>query len=263
MLWKSFFLVVFPVACMGQSAKPPEFAEVKIPAGVYLDSDGTTTRIEALLMQRTDVTVSAWQACVAQGACSAAPLERDEQKGRCNGIHGRLDHPLNCVTWTEAATFCEWGGGRLPTATEWAYAASGGEPGKRYPWGNQDVDGTRANFCDVNCSRSLGTDGKNLDAWRKRGWITESADDGWSATSPAGSYPEGASSWGLLDMAGNVWQWTSTQAAMGKREVRGGSWDNPPPSLEIGKRLPWPETGADAGMGFRCVRGGSQNPQPN
>jgi formylglycine-generating enzyme required for sulfatase activity len=58
---------------------------------------------------------------------------------------------------------------------------------------------------------------------------------------------------GLLDMAGNVWQWTSANAGDGKREVRGGSWDNPPDALRTSKRLAWPEN-ADAGMGFRCVK---------
>jgi formylglycine-generating enzyme required for sulfatase activity len=54
-------------------------------------------------------------------------------------------------------------------------------------------------------------------------------------------------------MAGNVWQWTSVNAGDGKREVRGGSWDNPPDALRTSKRLAWPEN-ADVGMGFRCVK---------
>jgi formylglycine-generating enzyme required for sulfatase activity len=102
--------------------------------------------------------------------------------------------------------------------------------------------------------KRLGEDGKNLEEWEKRGWIDKTQNDGWSATSPVGTYPAGATPWGLLHIVGNVWQWKSADAGDGKREVRGGSWDNPPAALRIRKRLAWPED-ADAGMGFRCVKG--------
>jgi formylglycine-generating enzyme required for sulfatase activity len=204
-------------------------------------------------MAITDVTVEAYVKCTKASACPTDPASREEPMHRCAWKNGLVSHPINCVTWKEAAAFCAWVGGRLPTPTEWDYAATSGEPGKNYPWGESPPDGTHANYCDVNCPKALGEDGKNLEEWEKRGWIDKTQNDGWAATSPVGAYPAGATPWGLLDMAGNVWQWTSADAGDGKREVRGGSWDNPAAALRISKRLAWPED-ADAGMGFRCVK---------
>jgi formylglycine-generating enzyme required for sulfatase activity len=209
----------------------------------------------SLSIMKNLVTVKAFAACAASKACSEAGRDRDEPKERCNWKHERDSHPINCVTWAEAVQFCAWVSARLPTSAEWEYAATSGVVGRRYPWGDAPVDGSKANYCDVNCPSSLGVDGKNLVLWDQRGWIDRSQNDGFSATAPVGSYPRGATLWGLLDMAGNVWQWTSTEfGGPGLREVRGGSWDNPPVSLETTHRLGWPPDGADSGMGFRCAR---------
>ncbi len=242
---------------------------IQVPEGKYhlLEpiSDTTSKRTSAehrarkfqhmkpLWFAVTDVTVAAFEKCVDAGKCSGEVRSRDEGPARCNWRNQRFNHPLNCVTWPEAMQFCKWIGGRLPSTTEWEYAATSGNPNVTYPWGSNPVDGTRANYCDANCPKALGTDGKNLLAWEKRGWIDLSQDDGWASTSPVGTYQQGKTPWGLLDMAGNVWQWTSTQAGKDKREVRGGSWDNAPASLTTIRRLPWPESSADSGMGFRCV----------
>lgn len=105
---------------------------------------------------------------------------------------GYEDHPVVEVSWYGAAAYCSWAGGRLPTEAEWEYAARGPES-LQYPWGNT-FDGTRANYCDVNC---------NYD-WRDR-----TANDGSTRWTSVGSYPEGASWCGALDMAGNVWEWVN------------------------------------------------------
>ena len=236
---------------------------VRVPKGSYRELPSLPAKpdeehdhavtVGPMWMGMTDVTVSAYAKCAEAQACSASPSARDEAKPRCAWKNGLLTHPMNCVSWAEAAQFCKWIKGRLPTAAEWEYAATSGQFGKPYPWGDAPPDGSHANYCDVNCPKALGEDGKNLARWEKEGWIDRDQNDGWAATSPAGSYPAGTTPWGLLDMAGNVWQWTSSPAGDGKHEVRGGSWDNPAKALQTSKRLAWADR-PDAGMGFRCVK---------
>ena len=95
------------------------------------------------------------------------------------------------VSWYDAAEFCRWMGGRLPTEAEWEYAARAGGKDIKYPWGNE-FDGTKLNFAD----RSSGL------SWAKKEW-----DDGYKYTSPVGSFPP--NELGLYDMAGNVHEWCS------------------------------------------------------
>ena len=105
-------------------------------------------------------------------------------------------HPVVYVSWEDAKTFCEWRGGRLPTEAEWEKAARWDEKVQEsfaYPWGNQ-FDGSKLNYCDKNCQYN---------------WANESSNDRFETTAPVGSYPNGASPYGALDMAGNVSEWVN------------------------------------------------------
>ena len=110
--------------------------------------------------------------------------------------HGREDHPVVLVSYDEAAKYCAWRGRRLPTAAEFEKAARG-EEGLAYPWGNA-YEANKLN----------------------------SAVAGPGDTTPVGTYAEGASPFGLFDMAGNVFQWTSTPLDAEKMIVRGSAWDD-------------------------------------
>ena len=90
-------------------------------------------------------------------------------------------HPMVNVTWEDAGRFCIWAGGNFPTEAQWERAARGDKDPREYPWGNE-FDANR-----LQCSRSEVGDA--------------------NSTAPAGSHPSGASPFGCLDMAGNVWQW--------------------------------------------------------
>ena len=140
-----------------------------------------------------------------KGAYWAAP------RGPASDVGQKAEHPVTCLSWEDAVAFCQWAEVRLPTEAQWEKAARGTD-GRIFPWGNAEPDEKRCNF-----AMKVGD------------------------TTPVGSYPTGASPYGCLDMAGNVWEWTSSlyqgypydagdgredPAASGSRVLRGGSFVN-------------------------------------
>ena len=159
-----------------------------------------TVHVARFWIDQVEVTRGRYRACVAAGICFL-PLAADL------GNSAKDELPVSLVSWRQAAAYCHWVGKRLPTEAEWEKAARGGE-GRRYPWG--------AAF-----------DAGRLNAGYTRG------------PGAVGRYPSGASPFGVLDMAGNVWEWTSSlyrpypydasdgredPRATGARVSRGGSW---------------------------------------
>jgi formylglycine-generating enzyme required for sulfatase activity len=144
--------------------------------------------LDAFWIDRTEVTRGQFDRCVRSGACDY-PLE----KWGALYDPGKAEYPVNEVTWDQAKAYCEWAGRRLPTEAEWEKAARGTDR-RRYPWGNETPDGSRLNFCDVNCAATPE-------------WKIEDANDGFGGVAPVGSYAAGASPYGALDMLGNVEEW--------------------------------------------------------
>lgn len=215
---------------------------VTIPAGEFqMGNDETERRprehrvhVSEYLIDKTQVT---WGQYKIFAPATGTPLPPHEPYW---GIHD--DHPVVYVTWEEANQYCAWAGGRLPTEAEWEKGARGTDD-RMYPWGNEDVDRERAVY--------------------QRAW-------GYVSTDPVGAHPSGASPYGLMDMAGNVWEWCSdwfddeyneSSAARDPKGpssgqahvVRGGSWDSRPSVLSCSCRS-WGHRGYREGdFGFRCA----------
>jgi len=142
--------------------------------------------LEAFQLTRTEITVAQYAACVEDGACDP-PAFLDEN---CNwDLADRDDHPINCVTWNQAVAFCSRIDGRLPSESEWEYAARSAGATSRYPWGEQDAT----------CARAIMDGGGGL-------WASGYG-CGKMRTWDVCSKPEGNSAQGLCDLSGNVAEW--------------------------------------------------------
>jgi sulfatase modifying factor 1 len=111
-----------------------------------------------------------------------------------DAVGDRPDHPVVQVAYTDAAAYARWAGRRLPTEAEWEYAARGGRT-TTYAWGEEVSP----------CGRLMANTWQGPFPYRNDGAL------GWAGTSPVGTFPENA--FGLVDMIGNVWEWTTTPYA--------------------------------------------------
>ncbi|KUH95659.1 formylglycine-generating enzyme family protein [Mycobacterium sp. IS-3022] len=170
----------------------------------------------------------------------------------------RLDHPVVQIAYPDAAAYARWAGRRLPTEAEWEYAARGGAI-TTYPWGEEAAP-----------------DGRLMaNTWQGRFPYRNTGARGWVGTSPVGTFPPNG--FGLVDMIGNVWEWTTTQffahhrldqpvkaccAPSGRADpnvnqaLKGGSHLCAPEyclRYRPAARSPQSQDSATSHIGFRCV----------
>jgi formylglycine-generating enzyme required for sulfatase activity len=210
-----------------------------------------TVTLPAYAIDREEATNDGYDFCVVAGACTPRDHARCETF-KLGGLTGGVpegnplrapDHPAVCVTQPQAAVYCRWRGGRLPTEAEWEKAARGTTP-RLFPWG-EEWDDRVTNWGDEKDGVYGAVDGQALSA-------------------PVGSYPRDASPYGARDMGGNVWEWTAdwyaadaytkgVPASGDQRVTRGGGFAANPIAFTTAHRAPQPPGRVAVNIGFRCV----------
>jgi len=193
-----------------------------------------TVNLKAFWIDKYEIPNGAYQKCVTAGGCP--------QPVSWNHIDdtAKLNYPMTLITWAEAAQYCRWAGERLPTEAEWEKAARGTD-GRVYPWGDQFKQSLARTAYDFDLS-----------------------------TVPVDRYQGGASPYGALNMAGNVWEWTADwyadnyyrlspqdnppgPASGDKRVSRGGGYGGTEAVMRTSKRRDIYPDERGSYLGFRCA----------
>jgi formylglycine-generating enzyme required for sulfatase activity len=167
------------------------------------------------------------------GACWKHP------EGPGSTIEDRMDHPVVHVAFEDAQAYAAWAGKRLPTEAEWEFAARGGQVTKMYAWGDEFTPGGR----------------HMANTWQGSFPRDNTRDDGFVGAAPVAQYPPNG--FGLHDVAGNVWEWTTTESDGNTRITKGGSFLCAPNYCQRYRpaaRSPVTVDTSTSHIGFRCVR---------
>jgi len=239
-------------------APVPVPGRVAVPAGPFImgsdhgapdEAPVHTVVVSTFWLDRHEVTNTRYAACVRAGACVRPALASSRLRPHYFDDPRFGDYPVIFVSWEQADAFCRFDGGRLPTEAEWEKAARGPAPSRRiYPWGDDAPDCRHANMGGP--SSCLGD------------------------TDLVGRRPAGASPYGALDLAGNVWEWVADRydrhwyarseavdprgpAEGNLRVMRGGCWESGAGNLRVScRKADLPQAWAD-NVGFRCAHGGA------
>jgi len=228
--------------------------------------------VSAFAIDRDEVSVADYRACVAAGHCDLDPLVAGDERYIKDGW------PMVNVTWFEAEDFCHWRGGRLPTEAEWERAARGDNASASWPWGSLEQPR------DFNHGPPRASAMREIERTPQATPVQFLGDpddsDGTSILAPAGSYVWGEGPYGTRDQAGNVAEWTGDGWAFDSRVqgydglprndpyreptlfeprvVRGGSWRQPIFVARSNLRDPFNKVyepkGRFSHIGFRCAR---------
>jgi formylglycine-generating enzyme required for sulfatase activity/serine/threonine protein kinase len=251
------------------------------PPKPYLENEKPAHQVELrpYCMDQYEVTTARYKACSDKGECKragetnraadiATPAQRAAYDPLCNirEPQARAEHPINCVDWEQAQTYCKAAGGRLPTEAEWEFAARGPD-GRTYPWGDEVPGAGYLNACGKECMDWF----VKHKVQRDVPGMMYPEDDKWEATAPVGSFPKGASRYGIHDVVGNVWEWTADYygpyektadvqrdpkgpPSGDERVIRGGGWNGAFPEwVRPTFRFHADPTNRTHGIGFRCV----------
>jgi eukaryotic-like serine/threonine-protein kinase len=231
-------------------APPPATEMVTVPAGPFTfgDNQGAVdakpareVTLASFSIDKYAVTAAEYACCLGARACDERDVRTSPGEGCTLGAAGKGAHPINCVTYGGARSYCEWVGRRLPTEQQWEKTARGASA-RTFPWGEQPPHG-RANCLPGVC-------GENH-----------------PVTAPVAAFGNSASPHGAVQLAGNVWQWVDAWyrgnhdgeasvpvAPRTWRVLRGGSWREHDDALRTTSRHYLKPGSALHNVGFRCAR---------
>ncbi|MEN6620589.1 MAG: SUMF1/EgtB/PvdO family nonheme iron enzyme [Smithella sp.] len=245
-----------PVAMTVEVSPKDGMTMVYVPSGEFLmgSLEGTgennehpqhTVYLSGYWIDKTEVTNEMYAKCVADGACEYPPNNSSYTQSSYYGNPKYDKYPVIYVSWYQANNYCTWAERQLPTEAQWEKAARGTD-GRIYPWGNVSPDVSLANY-----ESHVGD------------------------TTEVGSYPDGASPYGALDMTGNVWEWVKDwygtypsgsvsnptgPATVDYNILRGGSWQDLESNVRSTFRVRSIPKNASDLNGFRCSLSDSVSP---